>query len=116
MSHLSILPTVLRDVDCLARSLRDLGLAPELAGSVHGFGGEMVPVQLKVRLNADLEIGWQAQANGQLALVADLQRLSRSQPPQRLLGRLTRAYAAHAALRQASLDPALATAEVVLTA
>jgi hypothetical protein len=116
MSHLSILPTVLRDVDCLARSLRDLGYAPERATMVRGFGGDAVPVLLKVRLNADLEIGWQAQPDGRLALVADLQRLSRSQPPQRLLSRLTRAYAAHAALRQAGSDPALATAEVVLTA
>ena len=116
MSHLSILPTVLRDVDCLARSLRDLGYAPEAAATVHGFGGEAIPVSLKVRLNAGLEIGWQTQPDGRLALVADLQRLSRSQPPQRLLSRLTRTYAVHAALRQANSDPALATAEVVLTA
>jgi hypothetical protein len=41
-------------------------------------------------------------ADGSLALVGDLQRLSRSQTLQRLLGRITKRYAAEMALRHAS--------------
>ena len=42
------------------------------------------------------------QGDGSLALVADLQRLSRAQELQQLLGRITRRYAAEIALREAS--------------
>ena len=116
MSHLSILPTVLRDVDCLAASLQDLGLQPRRGGQLQGFADERVRVALQVTLNDALSIGWQQQGDGQLALVADLQRASRSLPLQRLLSRLTRAYAVRKALHQVSQDQALQTAEVVLTA
>jgi len=116
MSHLSILPTVLRDVDCLFASLQDMGLQPRRGGTLPGFGGETVVVDLQVTMQDAQSIGWQQQANGQLALVADLQRLSRSLPLQRLLSRLTRAYAVRQALHQVSHDPALQSAEVVLTA
>ncbi len=116
MSHLSILPTVLRDVDCLAASLEELGLQPQRGGSLQGFADDVVAVDVQVTLSCGLAIGWQRQGGGQLALVADLQRLSRSLPLQHLLGCLTRAYAVHAALRQLASDPALAAAQVVLAA
>ena len=41
-------------------------------------------------------------SRGSIALVGDLQRLSRSQSLQRLLGAITRRYAAELALRQAA--------------
>lgn len=116
MSHLSILPTVLRDTATLVSSLEALGLRPEYGGVVPGFATDAQPVVLRVQLAGGHTIGWQRQADGHLALVADLQRLSAALPLQRLLRELTRTYAARAALDQLAADPALAAAEVVLCA
>jgi hypothetical protein len=103
MSHLSILPTVLHDADALAASLEALGLQPLWGGHLEGFAGEMEPVVLQVRCAAGHHLGWQRQADGSLALVGDLQRLSRSQNVQQLLARITRRYAASRALADAQL-------------
>ncbi|MEB3255738.1 MAG: DUF1257 domain-containing protein [Synechococcaceae cyanobacterium] len=101
MSHLSILPTVLRDADLLVASLASLKLLPQRDGSVHGFGEEQA-VEVRVTLADGQTLGWSRQSDGSLALVGDLQRLSRSRPLQRLLGRITRAYAAHQAVAEAA--------------
>ena len=101
MSHLSILPTVLRDADLLAASLRALGHQPRHGGVLHGFANDHQPVLLQVQLRDGMSIGWSRQADGSLALVGDLQRLSHSRSLQTLLGSLTRHYAAQLALQQA---------------
>lgn len=116
MSHLSILPTVLDDAESLIASLRALGLQPCRGGVVAGFGGEQQAVEVSVQLADGHKLGWQRQRDGALALVADLQRIARSTALQRLLERVTRSYAAHAALRQAAQDTALSSAEVLLHA
>jgi hypothetical protein len=51
---------------------------------VPGFAAEAQPVALRVQLEGGHTIGWQHQADGRLALVADLQRLSTALPLQRL--------------------------------
>ena len=104
MSHLSILPTVLRDVDILAASLEAMGFSPCGGGELRGFGAESKPVLLQVRLGDDLSLGWCRGADGSLALVGDLQRLSRCRSLPPLLARLTRDYAARDALLQAQLQ------------
>ncbi len=104
MSHLSILPTVLRDADLLAASLQALGHQPQWGGELRGFADDRRTVLLQVRLPEGLSIGWSRQSDGSLALVGDLQRLSRSRSLQSLLGRLTRHYAAQQALRDAGRD------------
>jgi hypothetical protein len=101
MSHLSILPTVLRDAELLVASLEGLGLHPGRGGELCGFQ-ESRPVEVQVSVGDGLALGWCRQPDGSLALVGDLQRLSRSQPLQRLLGRITSAYAARQALQQAA--------------
>jgi hypothetical protein len=50
MSHLSILPTLLRDVDLLAEALTDLGQVVHRGGAVEGFAGERVPVLVRLDL------------------------------------------------------------------
>lgn len=102
MSHLSILPTVLRDVEVLAASLRAMGLNPLPRQSLRGFAGESVQVDVALSLEPDLWIGWRQGSDGRLTLVGDLQRLSCHQPLQALLGNVTRAYAAHQALADAA--------------
>jgi len=114
MSHLSILPTVFRDADTLMRSLQSLGFEPIAGGWVRGFAGERQAVTVRIDLSDGQQLGWQDQGDGRLDLVADLQQVSRSNTLRLLLGRLTRAYAALDALRQAAADPALASAAVVL--
>ena len=112
MSHLSILPTVLRDVRVLAEALGDLGLAALPAGELKGFADDRQAVSLRVRLPEGQWLGWRRQADGSLALVGDLQRLGRSHALQHLLGQITRRYAARQALLTASQE--LAQADVVL--
>ncbi|MFM7269541.1 MAG: DUF1257 domain-containing protein [Cyanobium sp.] len=104
MSHLSILPTVLRDSACLGASLESLGLTPLQGGHLEGFAGETFPVELHVTLADGLKLGWIRHSDGHLALVADLQRLrrSRSRRLEALLSRLTRAYAAREAVGSAA--------------
>jgi len=104
MSHLSILPTVLRDEIVLAQALCDLGLEPLPAGELKGFAAEREAVCLRVKLPEGLQIGWRRQADGSLALVGDLQRLARSRSVQQLIGRITRHYAARQALQTARRD------------
>jgi hypothetical protein len=102
LSHLSILPTVLRDADCLAGTLLSLGLPPLRGGALRDFAGEAVDVVLQVRLPRGETLGWSRQSDGSLALVGDLQRISRSERLQELLSRITRAYAARKALQDAA--------------
>ena len=101
MSHLSILPTVLRDAELLASSLEALGFEPSRGGVLAGFAGEQQAVELRVAVAPGLNLGWRRQPDGSLALVGDLQRLSRSTRVQHLLARITRRYAAALALREA---------------
>ena len=112
MSHLSILPTVLRDADILRQALGSLGLTGEPGGELLGFAGQRLPVAISVQLQGGQRLGWQWSADGSLALVGDLQQLSRSHTLQTLLGRITRAYAARQALQDASKSLPTALLEV----
>jgi hypothetical protein len=104
MSHLSILPTVLRDIDILHQALGSLGLPSEPGGELLGFAGERQLVAISVQLEGGQKLGWQRSGDGSLCLVGDLQQLSRSHTLQSLLGKITRAYAARQALQEASLS------------
>ncbi|MBD2547998.1 DUF1257 domain-containing protein [Microcystis elabens FACHB-917] len=112
MSHLSILPTVLRDAEALAATLTSLDLPWRPGGELVGFGGERQAVTLQLQLRDGQGLGWARQDDGTLALVGDLQRISRNTALQRLLGRITRSYAARAALEEARL--AVPTASIEL--
>jgi len=102
LSHLSILPTVLRDADRLAVVLQSLGLTPLQGGCLEISLGDSQPVLLRVELTDGLAIGWQRQSDGSLALVCDLQRFSRHRSLAALIDRITRAYAVHQAIEEAA--------------
>ncbi|MEY3751107.1 MAG: hypothetical protein RLZZ11_1540 [Cyanobacteriota bacterium] len=104
MSHLSILPTVLRDEDLLARALADLDLTVERGGDLVGFAGQRHPVVLRARLPEGQWLGWCRERDGSLALVSDLQRIGRSRSLQQLIGRITRRYAALQAIASAQSE------------
>ena len=90
------------------------GLAPTRGGSLPSFPPERLAVELQVQLADGLRLGWQRQRDGSLGLVCDLQRLSRSQRLERLLGEITRAYAARKALQEAADQ--FPTAQIELSA
>ena len=142
MSHLSILPTLLRDVDQLAEALTDLGQEVHWGGAVEGFAGERVPVLLRLDVvvgpllgspsqtkarskrsarkttqawSPSFSLGWARQLDGSLALVGDLGRIAAASPLQELLGQLSRRYALLQALRDAA-GSAFAGAQVILAA
>ena len=134
MSHLSILPTRLRDVDLLAEALTDLGQQVHRGGAVEGFAGERVPVLLRLDLapgpllatqgmpiarktpqSSSFSLGWARQLDGSLALVGDLGRIAAAGPLQELLSQLSRRYALLQALRDAA-GSAFAGAQVTLAA
>ena len=104
MSHLSILPTVLRDSTLLAQALADLGLRVEWGGVLRGFAEDRQRVSLRVQRPDGQWLGWRVQPDGSLALVGDLQRLGRSSSLQQLIGQITRRYAALQALQAAHLE------------
>ena len=134
MSHLSILPTRLRDVDLLAEALTDLGQQVHRGGAVEGFAGERVPVLLRLDLapgpllatqgkpiarktpqSSSFSLGWARQLDGSLALVGDLGRIAAAGPLQELLSQISRRYALLQALRDAA-GSAFAGAQVTLAA
>ena len=98
MSHLTILPTVLRDAEELARCLEALGHQPVWGGVLRGFADDSQSVVLQIDLGDEARLGWSRQQDGSLALVGDLQRLSRNKSAAGLLGEITRRYATHRAL------------------
>lgn len=105
MSHLTILPTVVQDLDLLVSALESLQLHPQRGGEVMGFAGEIQAVAVRIQLEDGangLALGWLPQADGSLALVGDLERLSRCQALPALLTEITHTYAAHLALREAA--------------
>ena len=142
MSHLSILPTLLRDVDLLAEALTDLGQVVHRGGAVEGFAGERVPVLVRLdlaggsllgsqsqthsqtqskravrptngSLSASFSLGWARQLDGTLALVGDLGRIALASPLQELLSQLSHRYALRQALQAAGTSE-LAGAELSL--
>jgi hypothetical protein len=115
MSHLSILPTVLRDADLLIEALRDLALPVQRGGELSGFAGQKEAVLVRAQMPEGLWLGWVRQSDGNLALVGDLQQLSRSRSLQQLIGRITRGYAARRALAAAQRDLAGAAVHPSIT-
>lgn len=113
MSHLSLLPTVMREVDLLVTALESLALHPVRGGVVCGFGGELHPVHVRIELKDGLSMGWRWEPDGTLALVADLQSLTGASDLPRLLASITQSYAAHLALREASTHLKGAVVELV---
>jgi hypothetical protein len=113
MSHLTILPTVLLDLELMVSALEALHLGPQRDGMVVGFAGERQPVDIHIQLPNGQSLGWRRQADGSLALVADLQKLAQCTAVPQLLTEITLAYTTHHALKEASNSFSGATIEVL---
>jgi hypothetical protein len=114
MSHLSILPTVLREEDVLLQALDDLELPVVRGGFLTGFADQQEAVSLRTQLPDGLWLGWRRDATGRFALVGDLQQLGRCRSLQHLIGEITRRYAAHLALRTLREELPSANAELIV--
>ena len=92
----------MHDADCLLATLRSLDLKPSSGGFLGTPFGANQAVVVQVKLTEGLCLGWARQQDGSLALVGDLQRLSRCRTLQILISRITRGYAARQALQRVS--------------
>ena len=76
MSHLSILPTALTDLDRLASVLVAEGYAIERQGTLSGFGGESHHFDLKATSPCGVHFAWRRSLQSPtLELLADVERL-----------------------------------------
>ena len=101
MSHLSILPTLVNDLELLATALRAEGFSVELEGQLCSFETRL-SVALSAKHPTGLSLGWTwNQHHDALDVVIDLGKPSRSVSVKRSLSRVLRRYALQKALRDA---------------
>ncbi|MBL6797444.1 MAG: DUF1257 domain-containing protein [Synechococcus sp. BS307-5m-G39] len=101
MSHLSILPTLVKDLDLLASALRAEGFVVEVEGQLSSFGTQH-NVALAATHSMGFDLGWTWNCNhDSLDVVVDLGRPAHSFSVERVLSRVLRRYALQQALRDA---------------
>ena len=101
MSHLSILPTLVNDIELLASALRAEGFCVESEGHLFTFETQL-SVALASTHPTGLSLGWTWNPqHDALDVVVDLGKPSRSISVQRSLSRVLRRYALQQALRDA---------------
>ena len=101
MSHLSILPTLVKDLDLLASALRAEGFVVEVEGQLSSFGTQH-NVALAATHSMGFALGWTWNCNhDSLDVVVDLGRPAHSFSVKRILSRVLRRYALQQALRDA---------------
>ena len=102
MSHLSILPTPVPDLDLLASALRAEGFVVELEGQLSSFGTAH-NVALAATHSTGFALGWIWNRNhDSLDVVVDLGRPAHPFPVERVLSLVLRRYALQQALRDAN--------------
>ena len=112
MSHLTILPTVITDLELLEETLLAEHYLVQRPGLIKAFGQEMYPAELVATDSSGLQMGWRWDADGSLALMLDLGQTRNSAGHKTHLKTILRAYALRSALRSAdgvSLDPSVST-------
>ncbi|MGC6483563.1 MAG: hypothetical protein ACON4T_08375 [Synechococcus sp.] len=108
MSHLSILPTSITDLDRLAAVLVSEGYAIERHGELIGFAGESHAFDLKATSPCGVSFAWRRSAHSPtLELLADVERQGAAAPYQPRLQRLVRLYALAQALDTVATTPSL---------
>ena len=101
MSHLSILPTLVTDLDLLESALQAEGFRVQCGGIVSSFDHHQA-VDLAAYHPSGLQLGWRRTGDhDQLDLVADLSAPAGSGRTESALRRVLRRYALNTALRDA---------------
>ena len=112
MSHLTILPTVITDLELLEEALLAENYLVQRPGLIKAFGQDIYPAELVATDSSGLQMGWRWDADGSLALMLDLGQTRNSAGHKTHLKTILRAYALRSALRSAdgvSLDPSVST-------
>ncbi len=112
MSHLTILPTVITDLELLEETLLAEHYFVQRPGLIKAFGQDIYPAELVATDSSGLQMGWRWDADGSLALMLDLGQTKNSAGHKTHLKTILRAYALRSALRSAdgvSLDPSVPT-------
>ena len=112
MSHLTILPTVITDLELLEETLLAEHYFVQRPGLIKAFGQDIYPAELVATDSSGLQMGWRWDADGSLALMLDLGQTRNSAGHKTHLKTILRAYALRSALRSAdgvSLDPSVST-------
>ena len=112
MSHLTILPTVITDLELLEETLLAEHYLVQRPGLIKAFGQDVFPAELVATDSSGLQMGWRWDADRSLALMLDLGQTRNSAGHKTHLKTILRAYALRSALRSAdgvSLDPSVST-------
>ena len=114
MSHLTILPTVITDLELLEETLLAEHYLVQRPGLIKAFGQEMYPAELVATDSSGLQMGWRWDDDGSLALMLDLGQTRDSAGHKTHLKTILRAYALRSALRSAdgvTFDPSVSTTD-----
>lgn len=112
MSHLTILPTVITDLELLEETLLAEHYLVQRPGLIKAFGQDIYSAELVATDSSGLQMGWKWEADGSLALMLDLGQTKNSAGHKTHLKTILRAYALRSALRDAdgvSMDTSVST-------
>ena len=101
MSHLTILPTVITDLELLEEILLGEHYLVQRPGLIKAFGQDIYGADLVATDRSGLQMGWRWDTDGSLALMMDLGQTKDSAGHQSRLKTILRAYALRSALRSA---------------
>ena len=113
MSHLSILPTVFTDLECLVQALCDEGFTVERSTELHGFADDSHSVDVLAIQGSAMSLGWTQQEDGTIVMHGDIQRISRQPGLEQRLQRVTRRYALLHAMEEVRLS-GMGSAQLIL--
>ena len=99
MSHLTILPTVITDLDLLEETLLAEHYLVQRPGLIKAFGQDIYAAELVATDRSGLQMGWRWDADGSLALMLDLGQTKDAAGHQTRLKTILRGYALRSALR-----------------
>jgi|TARA_B100001093_G_C26859615_1_gene1029252 hypothetical protein len=99
MSHLSILPTVITDLELLEETLLSEQYQVQRPGLIKAFGQDIHPAELVATDLSGLQMGWRRNGDGSLSLMVDLGQTKDSAGYQVRLQKILRNYALRSALR-----------------
>ena len=114
MSHLTILPTVITDLELLEETLLAEQYHVQRPGLIKAYGQDIFSAELVATDPNGLQMGWRWDAHGSLELMLDLGQTKDSAGHPSRLKTILRAYALRAALRSAdrlNLDSSVTTTD-----
>ena len=101
MSHLTILPTVITDLELLEETLLAEHYLVQRPGLIKAFGQDVYQADLVATDSNGLQMAWRWDTDGSLELMLDLGQTKDSAGHKTHLNTILRAYALRSALRSA---------------